>query len=162
MGFGAERVRPPPTLVWTMRVTLIRRYRFRASHHYGRSDWSTSRNQGVFGAQTDPHFHDWALDVTICGIPDPETGFLMDLEALDDLVEKRALSLLAAGDMNRSVPEVRDGAIQPSTEALALWVWGRLDGNFPPGVALLRVRLAESDDLSSEVWGPQPPGEGAV
>lgn len=130
--------------------TLTRRIRFRASHAYGREVWDSARNRATFGDQMHPHEHDWVVEVTVGGVLDPDTGWVVDLVELD-----RALAgirdRLAGRDVREAVPEhFGPGGRQPSTEELARWVWSTLAGRLQGGVELARVRVAESDDLWAE------------
>jgi 6-pyruvoyl-tetrahydropterin synthase len=84
---------------------------------------------------------------------DPETGFVVDLAALDALLD-RVVEPLDQRDLNRVIPEVRDGSIQPSTESLARWFWSRLAPEIPGDARLERVRVAELPGLAAEYRGP--------
>ena len=128
---------------------LIRSVRFTASHHYGRPSWSKDRNRAVFGGQTEPHEHEWAVTVWVSGPRDPDTGFVVDLGALDAALS-RVLSPLHAANLNEVIPEVRAGTLQPSTESLAAWVYERLEPLVPTPARLERVRVAESAELAGE------------
>jgi 6-pyruvoyltetrahydropterin/6-carboxytetrahydropterin synthase len=132
------------------RTTLLRTLSFRAEHRYWRSGWSEDRNREVFGDQAFPHAHDWVVEVALDGAVDRETGFLVDLRALDALLQE-VVGPLDGQDLNEAIPEVRKGEILPSTEQLAGWLWKRLDGRIPGGARLRRVRVSESPDLASEV-----------
>jgi len=122
--------------------------RFRAVHHYQRTDWSDGENLRVFGAQTEPHAHDWRVEVHVAGPVDPATGWCVDLAALD-----ARLAAVTAGwdgsDLNERIPEVARGEMTPSTENLARWLHGRLAGALPAPSRLLEVRVHESDTLGS-------------
>lgn len=148
----------------TMRPTgearLVRTIRFRAMHHYRRAAWTEAENRAVFGAQTDPHAHDWRVEVHAVGPVDPVTGWCVDLGALD-----AALAALTrgwdGGDLNAAVPEVAEGRMMPSTENLARWLHARLgealggpdaaEATAGPAPRIVEVRVFESDDLGS-VW----------
>jgi 6-pyruvoyltetrahydropterin/6-carboxytetrahydropterin synthase len=132
------------------RTTLLRTRSFRAEHRYWRSDWSEDRNREVFGEQALSHAHDWKVEVAVDGAVDRETGFLVDLGALDALLHE-VMGALDGEDLNEAIPEVREGEILPSTEELAGWFWRRLEGRIPGGARLRRVRVSESPDLASEV-----------
>jgi 6-pyruvoyltetrahydropterin/6-carboxytetrahydropterin synthase len=134
------------------RTTLLRTLSFRAEHRYWRSDWSEDRNREVFGDQTSPHAHDWEVEVALDGAVDRETGFLVDLGALDALLQQ-VVGLLDGQDLNQAIPEVRRGEIIPSTEQLAGWFWTRLEGRIPGSARLRRVKVSESPHLASEVAG---------
>lgn len=128
--------------------TLQRTLRIRATHHYHRPDWDEARNRQAFGPVRDPHPHDWAITVTISG-PIDAHGFLLDLPILDRLLAEE-VGRLDGTDLNRAVPEMASGELQPTTEALARWVWRRVADRIPPPARLRRVRVAESDDLAAE------------
>ena len=130
-------------------ASLVRTVRFRASHAYGRSDWSDDENRRVFGDSAEPHAHDFVLEVAVRGPIDEETGFVVDLGGLDALLGD-VVRPLDGGDLNKAVDEVREGGMIPTTENLARWFYGRLAGRLPVGVRLERVRVAESDALAAE------------
>ncbi len=132
-------------------TSLMRVVRFRAAHAYRRSDWSEERNAETFGVQSESHTHDFRVVITISGRPDPDTGFLVDLPALDNLLEA-VFGPLRKGDLNEVIPEVADGTMQPSTEMLAAWTWGRIEGRIPGSRATLEeVEVWESETLGSRV-----------
>jgi len=137
------------------RTSLTRVRRFRARHHYGRAGWSEARNREVFGAQVQSHEHAFRVEVTVSGVPDAETGFLVDLPLLDALLDE-LLGPLEGGDLNQRIPEVRTGELQPSTEALSGWIWIRLENRIPEPARLERVRVWESDELGSTTERADP------
>lgn len=129
-------------------VSLTRSLRFRAAHHYGRMEWSAAENRRAFGENVTPHEHDYGIEVTVSGLVDPHTGFLVDLIALDGALEA-VIGPLRGRNLAEVVPEVRDG-MMPSTENLARWFFERLEPSVPPPAQLMRVRLSESDTLWAE------------
>jgi 6-pyruvoyltetrahydropterin/6-carboxytetrahydropterin synthase len=131
-------------------VCLVRVLRVTALHRYWRHEWSSERNLAAFGALSEPHPHDYRIEVAVQGTPDPETGFVVELVAFDSLLAE-ILAPFRSGDLNAGIPEVREGKILPSTEALAAWIWERLDGRLPGGASLRRVGVWESEELGAEV-----------
>lgn len=129
-------------------VSLTRSVRFRAAHHYGRKEWTAAENRRAFGENLIGHEHEYGLEVTLSGQVDPETGFLVDLVALDRALEE-LIGPLRCRNLAEAIPEVRDG-MMPSTENLARWFFERLERFVPPPGRLVRVRLSESDSLSAE------------
>lgn len=127
---------------------LIRRVRFRATHHYGRSDAPADENRRRFGEQSEPHEHEWCVEVHVAGPVDPDTGWLMDLRDLDGTLD-RLMRGWDGGDLNALVPPVARGAIQPSTEALAGWLYEELHGRVAKPARLVEVRVFESPDLGA-------------
>lgn len=131
-----------------LEAALERTLRIRATHHYRRADWSPEKNRETFGALAESHAHDYVVTVTVRGPLDPH-GFVVDLPALDRLLAVE-VGALDDGDLNELVPDVRAGRIQPSTEALARWLWTKLEARIPGSARLSRVRVAESPELAAE------------
>ncbi len=127
---------------------LIRVVKFRARHHYWRSDWSAAENRRVFGPQAEPHEHDWRVELQVAGPIRAETGWAVDLGELDGIVG-RVVGELDGEDLNAVVPEVSVGAMQPSTEEMARWLFRRLVNETPAPARLVRVKLFESPDLGA-------------
>ncbi len=138
-----------------MPIRLERRYRFSASHLYRRPEWSEAENRARFGKCATPpgHGHNYRLYLTVEGEPDPATGFVVDLEALDSLVRERVLDLLDHQHLNAALPEFAAGAAIPSSENLVGWVRRSLDGRLPGQARLVRVRVEEDEDLAAEWEG---------
>lgn len=133
-----------------LRSSLLRIFEFTAVHRYGRPDRSQEWNRQRFGDQLRSHEHRFRVEVQVSGIPDGETGFLVELPSLDRALTA-LLGPLHGSDLNQSIDEVRDGHMQPSTEALAGWVWRRLAPELPPEVDLERVRVWEDAFLGGQV-----------
>jgi 6-pyruvoyltetrahydropterin/6-carboxytetrahydropterin synthase len=135
-----------------MTIRLERRYRFSASHLYRRPEWSEEENRRHFGkcANLPGHGHNYRLYLTVSGDPDPRTGFVVDLGALDALVKAEVLEVLDHRHLNEAVPEFASGRHIPSSENLVGWIRERLDGRLPAGAELVRLRLEEDEDLAAE------------
>lgn len=133
-------------------VRLTRRYRFSASHLYRRPEWSEEENRARFGkcANLPGHGHNYRLYVTVAGEVDPETGFVVDLGALDEVVAGEVVERLDHRHLNEAVAEFGAGGLIPSSENLVRWVRGRLEGRLPAGVELVGVRVEEDEDLAAE------------
>jgi 6-pyruvoyltetrahydropterin/6-carboxytetrahydropterin synthase len=136
----------------TMDITLERRYRFSASHLYRRPEWSEAENRTRFGkcANLPGHGHNYRLYVTVAGGIDPATGFVVDLGALDALVQERVIERLDHQHLNAALPEFGEGGEIPSSESLVRWIHGQLAGHLPSGSRLARLRLEEDEDLAAE------------
>jgi 6-pyruvoyltetrahydropterin/6-carboxytetrahydropterin synthase len=134
-----------------MTITLERRYRFSASHLYRRPDWSEAENRARFGkcANLPGHGHNYHLYVTVGGEIDPATGFVVDLGALDALVQERVIERLDHQHLNAALPEFGEGKEIPSSESLVRWIHGQLADRLPGGSRLVRLRLEEDEDLAA-------------
>lgn len=134
---------------------LTRRVTFSAAHRYWRDDWPEAQNREVFGACANPHGHghNYALEATVEGQVDAETGFVIDLAALDRVLRDAILVPLDHQHVNHAVPAFGAGGLVPSTENLAAWAWTRIARELPAGVRLHRVRLRENADLYVDFFG---------
>ena len=103
---------------------LERRYRFSASHLYRRPEWSEAENRARFGkcANLPGHGHNYRLYVTVSGEIDPATGFVVDLGALDALVQEHVVERLDHQHLNAALPEFGEGGAIPSSENLVRWI----------------------------------------
>jgi 6-pyruvoyltetrahydropterin/6-carboxytetrahydropterin synthase len=135
-----------------MRSTVIRRASFSAEHHYARPEWSVEKNRQVFGASSEPHGHNYEVEVVVRGEIDPLTGFLVDLVELDRVLKEEVVARLDQRSLNDAIPEVREGRMVPTTESLARWFWRVLEGRIPGLASLDRVRVFESGTLAAEYW----------
>ena len=127
---------------------LVRSLRFRAHHHYWKTQWSEDRNLRVFGDQSRPHEHEWTVEVHVRGTVDPDTGWCVDLGALDAAIAE-ATEGWDGGDLNVVVPAVADGSVMPSTESLARWLFNTLGEAAIEPALVVRVGVHESPDLGS-------------
>jgi 6-pyruvoyltetrahydropterin/6-carboxytetrahydropterin synthase len=135
-----------------MPIALERRYRFSASHLYRRPDWSEAENRARFGkcANLPGHGHNYRLFVTVAGEVDPTTGFVIDLGALDALVQEHVVERLDHQHLNAALPEFAAGKAIPSSENLVCWIAGQLVERLPAGNRLVKLRLEEDEDLAAE------------
>lgn len=135
-----------------MRVRLERRYRFSASHLYRRPEWSEDDNRARFGrcANLPGHGHNYRLFVTVAGEADPATGFVVDLPALDALVQGAVLDKLDHQHVNNAIAEFGPGGKIPSSENLVAWIRGELERERGTGIEIVKLRLEEDEDLAAE------------
>lgn len=132
-----------------MRLRLERRYRFSASHLYRRPDWSEEENRARFGkcANLPGHGHNYRLWITVEGEPDPATGFVVDLGALDSIVGRLVIDRLDHQHLNSCLETFASGGAIPSSENLVAWIQAELHPELP---GLVNIRLEEDEDLAAE------------
>ena len=125
-------------------VRITRRLHFSAAHRLARPDWSEEENRRVFGDCAHPnwHGHNYELEVTVRGPVDPETGYVMDLKDLKDLVNRHVVDDLDHRNLNLDVPWLE--GVMPTTENLVVRIWERLVAHIPDPAALDRVVLWET------------------
>lgn len=126
------------------KVRVTRALHFSAAHRLGRADWTQARNAEVFGLCASPnwHGHNYELDVTVEGEVDPDTGFVLDLKVLRQLVEERVVADVDHRNLNVDVEWMNE--VNPTTENLVVAIWRRLEGQLPAGVRLVRLVLRET------------------
>ena len=137
-------------------IRMTRRYHFSAAHVLARPDWDDERNRAVYGKCANPagHGHNYVLEVTVRGSIDPESGHLVAVERMDDLVQQRVLEAVDHRFLNKDVPEF--GSVVPTAENIARYAWQRLKGELAPAL-LDRVRLVETANNSVEYSEETPP-----
>lgn len=109
-----------------MKVKVSRRAHFNAAHRLYRPDWEHRRNEEVFGKCNNPNFHghNYELIVSVTGAIDPETGFVMDMKVLKDLIRTEVEDALDHKNLNVEVPEFKD--LNPTAENIAVVIWNKL------------------------------------
>lgn len=140
-------------------VYISRKARFCASHRYHNPSWSDAKNREVFGPCNNPHGHghNYELEVTVSGEVDPETGMILNLREIDDILKAEVVARLDHRHLNEDLPEWKSRI--PTTENLAIDIWERIAPIFRErNATLFRVRLYESPDLYAEYHGETPAG----
>ncbi|WP_410880460.1 6-pyruvoyl trahydropterin synthase family protein [Myroides sp. DW712] len=109
-----------------MRLTVSRKAHFNAAHRLHRPDWSEEKNQAVFGKCNNPNFHghNYELIVHVTGEVDPETGFVMDLKILSDLIKAEIEEAFDHKNLNLDVIEFKN--LIPTAEYIAVVIWQKL------------------------------------
>lgn len=136
-------------------ASLTRRITFAAAHRYRRPDWSEEKNLEVFGSCSRPsyHGHNYACEVTVSGEINPETGFVVDLGALDAILREEVSDRFDHRNINADVPEFADGKLIPSGENLARFIFDRVQQRLHGQAAVTRVTVAEDATLSATYIG---------
>jgi 6-pyruvoyltetrahydropterin/6-carboxytetrahydropterin synthase len=136
-------------------IFLTRRATFSASHYYWNDSWPAEKNERVFGrcANRNGHGHNYTLEVTVAGEPDPVTGFVVDLKWLKDVMEREVLAAYDHKHLNLDVPEFKNAI--PTTENIAIAVWRRLEPvvTAAGGARLSRIRTYETPEIFAEYRG---------
>ena len=138
-------------------IELTRRATFSASHYYWNKAWSQEKNEEVFGlcARRNGHGHNYTLEVTVAGVPDAVTGFVVDLKWLKDVIEDEVLAEFDHRHLNLEVPEFAEQKLIPTTENIAIAAWKRLEPAVSKagGALLSRVRVYETAEIFAEYRG---------
>jgi 6-pyruvoyltetrahydropterin/6-carboxytetrahydropterin synthase len=137
-------------------TSLTRRYHFSASHRLDSPELTAEENARLYGKCNNPfgHGHNYALEVTVSGEIDPETGCILPVGRLDRLVEQKILRVFAHRNINVDVPEF--ARLIPTTENMARAIAETLQRNWddevaPSGARLARVHIKETERNRFEV-----------
>ena len=135
-----------------MKLHLTRRYCFAASHRLHAVQLGEEENKRVYGKCNNPygHGHNYVLEVTVAGDPDPATGMVLDLKDLKDILQHEVTDRMDHRFLNYEVPEL-SGQI-PTCENVATVIWRLLEPKITRG-SLHRVRLYETPDLFVDCYG---------
>ena len=136
-------------------VRITRKAHFSAAHRLYRPEWSEERNVEVFGDCSSPnwHGHNYELVVTVEGVIDPETGFVMNLRDLKKILQDRVVSDMDHRNLNTDVPWLSQ--VNPTTENLAVSIWSRISDALPSGTNLVSIVVNETPRNSVEYRGPE-------
>ena len=109
-----------------MKVTVCRKAHFNAAHRLHRKDWSDEKNETVFGKCNNPNFHghNYELIVAVTGEVNAETGYVMDMKELSDIIEKEVEEPFDHKNLNLDVPEFAN--LIPTAENIAYVIWHKL------------------------------------
>ncbi|HEX8696035.1 MAG TPA: 6-carboxytetrahydropterin synthase [Longimicrobium sp.] len=132
-------------------VRVTRRVHFSAAHRLHNPAFSDEENRRIFGLCNSPnwHGHNYELEITVEGEPDPETGYLVDLGQVRDVAEE-VLRDVDHRNLNLDVPWMQ--GVIPSTENLVVALWRQLAPRMPRG-RLARLVLYETPRNWAEYAG---------
>ncbi len=134
---------------------VTRRVHFNAAHRLDNPRFDAAWNARTFGPCNNPHWHghNYVLEVSVRGDPDPDTGYVVDLGALKALLEEAIVKPCDHRNLNVEVPFL--AGVIPSTENLVVAFWHEIAPRLPAGGGKLhRVRLYETERNFAEYHGP--------
>lgn len=127
-----------------MKVAVFRKEHFNAAHRLHNPNWSDEKNQAVFGKCNNPNFHghNYELFVQVVGDPDPETGYVMDMKILSDLIKEQVLDRFDHKNLNLDTDEFK--SLNPTAENIAVVIWNILREHLDQKLDL-KIRLYETE-----------------
>lgn len=123
-----------------MRVSVFRKEHFNAAHRLHNPTWSDEKNKLIFGKCNNPryHGHNYELIVEVSGEIDPETGFVVDMKHLSNLISEFILDRFDHKNLNEDVEDFKQ--INPTAENIAVVIWHilkqKLDKNLDLAITL--------------------------
>lgn len=142
-------------------MLLTRKAEFSASHVCANPTLSDAENRALYGANANRngHGHNFVLEVTIEGDPDPVTGMVFDLRELKEIINAEVVDPMDHRFLNYEVPPF--DKVVPTTENLAVEIWKRLENRLSAvkstNAKLKNVRLFETADLYVDYGGEGRP-----
>lgn len=124
-----------------MYISVFRKAHFNAAHRLHNENWTDEKNQEIFGLCNNPHYHghNYELEVKVSGQVDEETGYLIDLKILNQIIEQYVLREFDHKNLNIQVEAFRN--LNPTAENIAIVIWNKL-----------RSKLEEKFDLSVRLY----------
>ncbi|CAM3917850.1 6-pyruvoyl trahydropterin synthase family protein [Aquirufa aurantiipilula] len=126
------------------RVSVFRKEHFNAAHRLFNPNWSDEKNQEVFGLCNNPnyHGHNYELIVQITGTINPETGYVIDMKEVSQLIQKEIIQKFDHKNLNLDVPEFAH--LNPTAENIALIIYQKLRTTLATNLDL-KIRLYETE-----------------
>ena len=156
MPANAPRRRPAARAPRVQRGTVFitRQVHFNSAHRLYNPTKSLKWNQQQYGLCTNPHWHghNYVLEVTVRGEPDPATGYILDLGELKKILHVAVVDRCDHRNLNTDVPFLR--GIIPTTENLVIAFWHQIAPHLPPAAKLHGVRLYETPRNFADFFGP--------
>ncbi len=133
-------------------MKVSRRATFNAAHRLFRSDWTDEQNSQVFGKCSNPnyHGHNYVLEVWLEGDINPETGYVIDLKTVKDVINSEISDRFDHRNLNLDCPEFAE--LNPTAENIALVSWNLLRAKLPMHLALT-IKLWETENNCVEYAG---------
>lgn len=127
-----------------MRVAVFRKEHFNAAHRLYNPAWSDEQNDATFGKCNNPNFHghNYDLVVKVVGEQNPETGYVIDMKVLSDIIEENVLQKLDHKNLNLDVEEFKN--LNPSAENIAIVIHDILRQKIDSKLDL-QIRLYETE-----------------
>jgi 6-pyruvoyltetrahydropterin/6-carboxytetrahydropterin synthase len=126
------------------KVAVYRKEHFCAAHRLHNPQWSDEQNAAVFGLCNNPnyHGHNYEIIVKVTGIPNQETGFVLDTKWLSELVQKEVIKRFDHKNLNLDIPEFKN--INPTAENIAIVIYDLLQPKLDKALDL-KVILYETE-----------------
>ncbi len=126
------------------KVAVYRKEHFNAAHRLHNPAWDEATNIMVFGKCNNPnyHGHNYELVVKISGIPDPHTGFVIDLKILSDIIQENIIEKFDHKNLNEDTQEFKN--LNPTAENIAIVIYNILKQKINSTLDL-QVRLYETE-----------------
>ena len=126
------------------KVSVYRKEHFNAAHRLTNPRWDAEKNDAIFGKCNNPsyHGHNYEIDVKVTGVPDAETGFVIDLKFLSDLINDHVIEKFDHKNLNLDTTYFK--TLNPTAENICVVIYDLLRAQIAPQLDL-QVRLYETE-----------------
>ena len=126
------------------KVAVFRKEHFNAAHRLYNPSWTNEKNDAVFGLCNNPNFHghNYNLEVKVIGEINPETGYVMDLKILSDIIKEEVLNRFDHKNLNLDTKEF--ATLNPTAENIAVVIYDLIRPKLDPKLELF-IRLYETE-----------------
>ena len=133
-------------------VYVVRKKQFSAVHRLYNPIWSNEKNASVFGKCNNPngHGHNYSIEVTVVGDPSPETGMVINLKKLSDIIQNEIIEKVDHKNLNLDVDFMK--GIIPTAENMVIAFWKILEPKIKEG-KLASIKLCETENNFVEYRG---------
>ncbi len=127
------------------RVSVYRLEHFNAAHRLHNPEWSNAENERIFGKCNNPnyHGHNYNLEVKVTGLINPDTGYVIDIKILSDIIKEHVLDAFDHKNLNLDVPEFKN--LNPTAENIAVVIHDKLEKALNTDSLTLKIRLYETE-----------------
>ena len=132
---------------------ITKQYKFCAAHRYWNNRWTEAENFENFGDDIYLHGHNYNLDITISGEINTDSGFIVNLQKLNNIVQENVISIMDHSQIEKDIDWFENR--QPSTENMVVFIWERLVGKIPSAAKLHSIKLQETPTISTTYFGPK-------
>ena len=128
----------------TNKVSVFRKEHFNAAHRLHNPAWDEVKNNAIFGKCNNPHFHghNYELIVQLTGVPDAETGYVMDMKLLSDLINDKVIERFDHRNLNEDCAEFKN--VNPTAENIVIAIYDLLRPEIDEKLEM-KIRLYETE-----------------
>lgn len=126
------------------KVSVFRKEHFNAAHRLHNPAWDEVKNNAIFGKCNNPHFHghNYELIVQLTGVPDAETGYVMDMKLLSDLINDKVIERFDHRNLNEDCAEFKN--VNPTAENIVIAIYDLLRPEIDEKLEM-KIRLYETE-----------------
>lgn len=126
------------------RVSVFRKEHFNAAHRLHNPQWDEQKNNDVFGKCNNPYYHghNYELIVRVTGVPNPETGYVMDMKILRDIIQEEVIERFDHRNLNEDCAEFKN--LNPTAENIAIVIYNLIRSKINTALDV-HVRLYETE-----------------